>query len=152
MIHGSFCVIHHGSAVAELLADGRRVVHERVDAAAPEPAAVVHERLRHVPVVERQHRLDASLEQRIHEALVVVERRRVDRAAAVGQTRRPRRREPVGLQPELADDVDVVGASGGRSRSRPTPSPPPSIAPGRRQNSSQTDGPRPSASRAPSIW
>ena len=50
--------------VGEPLADDGGVLGEAVDGVAVEPAAVVLERLRQVPVEERDHRLDAVLEQR----------------------------------------------------------------------------------------
>ena len=59
--------------VGETFAHDRRIVGEAVDGRAVEPAAVVLERLRQVPVVEGHHRLRPGLEHLVDEAVVEVQ-------------------------------------------------------------------------------
>ena len=94
--------------VAEALVHDGGVLDEGLGRAAHRPATRVLERLRQVPVVERGDRLDAGRQQRVDEALVVVEPARLDPAAALRQDARPRQREAVGVDPEAADQRDVV--------------------------------------------
>ena len=72
------------------------------------PAAAILERLRQVPVVERDERLDAVREQLVDEAVVEVEAGGVHAAAALGEDPRPRDREAVGVETERAHQADVV--------------------------------------------
>ena len=60
-------------AIAEQVGDDVDVLDEGVDGRAHGPAAVVLERLRQIPVVERHERLDAGFEQPVDEAVVEVE-------------------------------------------------------------------------------
>ena len=71
------------------------------------PAALLLQRLRQVPVVQRQPRQDVGIQQLVDEPLVEVDALRVERAA-VGTHARPRGREPVGLQPHALHQRDVV--------------------------------------------
>ena len=64
-------------AVAEPRGDDLGVLGERVDRLARGPAAAVLERLRQVPVVERDEGLDAVREQLVDEPVVEVEAGRV---------------------------------------------------------------------------
>ena len=102
MTHGSLCVIQRRDAVAEPRGDDLGVLGERLDVSRARPAAAVLERLRQVPVVERQERLDAVREQLVDEAVVEVEAGLVHAAATLGDDPRPRDREAVGVEPELA--------------------------------------------------
>ena len=84
------------------------------------PAALVLERLGQVPVVERHVRLDSGGEQLVDEPVVEVEAGGSDVTAAVGDHPRPRDREPVGAEAELAHQPDVGcrRARGARRRRR----------------------------------
>ena len=98
-------------AVGEALADDRGVVREPVDGGPVQPAAVVLERLRQVPVVERDHRLDARLEQAVDEAVVEVEARRVHRPLPGRLDPRPGHRHPVPAGTEAPHQGDVLGVA-----------------------------------------
>ena len=63
---------------------GAGVVGEPRGGVPVQPAAGVLQRLRQVPVEERDHWLDADLEQGVDEPGVVVQTWSVDRAAPVG--------------------------------------------------------------------
>lgn len=73
------------------------------------PAAPVLERLRQVPVVEGGERGDARLQEAVHEPVVEVQARLVDRPVAAGHDPRPGDREAVGVRAELLDQADVLG-------------------------------------------
>ena len=94
--------------VREPLADQLGVLGEAVDGVAVEPAALVLERLRQVPVVQRGHRLDASLEQPVDQSLVEVQPLRVRRPRPLRLHPRPRDREAVAAQPEPRHQVEVL--------------------------------------------
>ncbi len=95
-------------AVAEAPDHGLHVLDVRVDGLAHRPAAAVLERLRQVPVVQRDERLDAGGQELVHEAVVEVEARLVAAAAAVRKDPRPGDREAEGVEPELAHEAHVV--------------------------------------------
>jgi hypothetical protein len=98
-----------GDAVGQRGADDVGVVGEALDGVAVEPAAVVLEALREVPVVERGHRLDAGLEQPVDEPVVEREPLRVDLARAGRLDPRPGDREPVAAHAEPLHQRDVLG-------------------------------------------
>ena len=75
------------------------------------PAAGVLERLRQVPVVERQPRLDAVGQQLVDQPAVEVEPGRVGRPGAAGLHPGPGDREPVRLQAQLGHQRDVVAVA-----------------------------------------
>ncbi len=81
--------------VAERAMDQCGVVGEAGRGVAGRPAARVLDRLRQVPVVERQPRLDAMAEQLVDQPTVEVQTGRVGRAGAGGLHPRPGHREPV---------------------------------------------------------
>src|SRR3954468_17922502 len=81
-------------AISEPLGDGGHVFRERVDGVTDGPATFVLERLRRVPVEERDVRRDPAAEQLVHEPVVEVEPGGVDAAATIRQHPRPRDREP----------------------------------------------------------
>ena len=95
-------------AVAEALGHDTRVVGERIGGSAVQPAALVAEVLRQIPVVQRHDRLDAGLQQGVHDAFVEVEaffvghaiRRRYD--AGHGD------REAVGVHAEVLEQREVL--------------------------------------------
>ena len=88
--------------VAEPRDDDLGVFRERLDGLARRPAALVLERLREVPVVQRHERLDAVREQVVDEPVVEVEARLVHAPAALGQDARPRDREAERAEAELS--------------------------------------------------
>ena len=98
-------------AVGVPRADQGGVLGEGLDGVAVEPAAVVLEGLREVPVVERHHRRHARVEQAVDEAVVEVEALLVGHAAPAWQHPRPRDREPVVADPEVAHQPDVLGVA-----------------------------------------
>src|SRR3954454_16856793 len=106
-----------------MLGDIGRVITENLAGLRRAPAAKpVLERLRQVPMIERQPRLDAVLEEFVDQAVVEVESLRVGLAVAVRKQPRHWHREAIGLAAELPDERDVllvavivlVGAVAGR--------------------------------------
>ena len=94
--------------VAEAVEDELGVLGEAVDRVARRPAAVVLERLRQVPVVERHERRDPALAETLDQAAVEVEPALVGRPAAVGLDPGPGDREAVGAQAERGHQVEVL--------------------------------------------
>ena len=140
-----------GVDVPQRLEHDRRVLPEPVRRVAHRPAAGVLQRLRQVPVVERDRRVDPPRQQPVDQPPVEVDPGLVDVAGARRLDARPRHREPVGGQPEVRDQVEVrlpqAVVVGRRVARRPSP-----IRPGVAANVSQIDGPRPSAVVEPSTW
>ena len=93
--------------VADGVVQREGVVGEAVRRVAVGPAAGVLERLRQVPVVERQPGPQAVAEQLVDQSLVEVDAGLVDRSA-VGADPRPRRREAVGAEVERPHQGDVL--------------------------------------------
>ena len=108
----------HVDPVAEHLGQLARVLAERSGGLPVGPAALVLERLREVPVVERRDGLDAGGEQAVDEVDVEVEAGLVELARAGRLDAGPRDREPVGLQAEVLHDRDVLRRRGGSGRPR----------------------------------
>src|SRR5689334_23382460 len=81
-------------AVAEPARDDERVIGEPAGAIAVLPAAAIFERLRQIPVIEADPRLDAGGEHAIDKTLVEFQPLGVHRAAAFRQDARPTRRQP----------------------------------------------------------
>ena len=96
-------------AVAVGLEAGRGELGETLGRVAGEPAALVLERLRELPVVERHDRLDTAVEQRVDEARVVIAASRLERRPAGREEAGPRDREAVRAEAELAHQLDVLG-------------------------------------------
>ena len=96
--------------VAEVAHHHVDVVGERLGGGALGPAALVLEHLRQVPVVQRDVRLDAGVEQVVDELRVEVEPGLGRLAAAVGQHPGPRHREAVGGHTEVTQQPDVAAA------------------------------------------
>jgi hypothetical protein len=94
--------------VPQALADQAGVLGEPVRGVAVQPAAVVLERLREVPVVERCHRLDVPLEQPVDEPVVEVEAGLVHVTGAGGLDPGPGDGEPVAADPEPRHQVEVL--------------------------------------------
>ena len=94
--------------VAECVVDADGVLREPVGGVAVGPAAGILERLRQVPVVERQPRRDLVREQLVDEPVVEREPARLDRTA-VGSHARPGHGEPVRRQAEARHERDVLG-------------------------------------------
>ena len=96
-------------AISQMLGDIGRVIAEDLAGLRRAPAAKpVLERLRQVPMIERQPRLDAVLEELVDQAVVEVEPLRVRLAVAVRKQPRPGHREAIGLAAELPDERDVL--------------------------------------------
>ena len=112
--------------IAERVVHVERVLGEEVRGLAVRPSASLLQRLRKVPVVQRQPRQDVGIQQLVRQPLVEVDALRVDRTA-VGAHPRPRGREAVRLEPHrlherhvvavqvvvVARDVAVVGVDDG---------------------------------------
>src|SRR5258708_37182816 len=77
------------------------IIGKRFDGVARLPSALVLERLRQIPVVERGKRFDAGLEQRIDEAAVEVEALRIRLTDALGKDSRPGDGETVGPDADI---------------------------------------------------
>src|SRR6185312_14825481 len=84
------------------------VLDEGVDGLAGGPAAGVLERLRQIPVVERDEGLDAGFEEPVGEPVVEVEAGHVDVPAAGREHARPGDREAVGAEAEPLHELDVA--------------------------------------------
>ncbi len=95
-------------AIAQPGGDRVRVADEGIHRAARGPSTFTHESLRHVPVVQCHERLDAGVEQPVHEAVVEVEAGPVGSAGSVGKDPRPCDREPVGADSEPLHQLDVL--------------------------------------------
>src|SRR5919109_503907 len=93
------------------VADDVRVVREAVDCLAVGPATTVLQGLGQVPVVERDERPDAALEQELDQAIVEVEPRSVGPPASFRLHARPGHREAVGAQTQLAHQGHVVAGA-----------------------------------------
>src|SRR6516225_6860751 len=94
--------------VAEPPGHDARVVREFCGRIAIEPAAVLLQRLRQVPMIEAQPRRDAVRHEPIDQALVKVEAARLDRAAAGRQNARPRGRKPISGKIAACEQIDIV--------------------------------------------
>ena len=94
-------------AVAECRRDHPRVLGEPARGVAGGPATRVLQRLRQVPVVQREGRLDAALAQAVDQATVEVQAGLVGRALAVRLDARPGHREPVGADAKLGEQVEI---------------------------------------------
>ena len=94
--------------IAQPLVHRGRVVGEAQRGVARRPAAAVLERLREIPVIERDPWLDRLPFELVEQALVEVEPGLVDRAAARRHQPRPREREPVDAGTELSEQGHVV--------------------------------------------
>ena len=95
-------------AVAEARGDHGRIVGEPLDGAPRRPPAVVLERLRQVPVVERRQRHQPAPQQAVDHPLVVVEALRVARPAAARLDARPGDREAIRFHAQLLQQRHVV--------------------------------------------
>ena len=105
---GSFTVIQTRHLVRERLVDERRVLREPRRGVPVRPSPGVLERLRQVPVVQRDDRLDPVPIERVDQSAVVVESALVHGAAALRHDPGPRHREPVRADPELGHQGHVL--------------------------------------------
>ena len=97
--------------VAQRLVDDGGVLHEAAHHLAAGPAAGVLERLREVPVVQRDPRLDAALQQAVDQPRVEVEALGVGRAAALRLDAGPGDREPVGAKAQVGHERGVLAVA-----------------------------------------
>ena len=95
-------------AIAKTRADGVGELHKCVYRGTVGPAALVFEGLRQVPVVERGPRRNSSRQEPIHQPVVEIEPRNVDRTAPGGKDSRPGNAEAVRVQPEGRHHCDVL--------------------------------------------
>ena len=96
-------------AVAVAVGDQSGVVGKPADDVPVGPAADVVERLRHIPVIKAEPRLDAGRQERIDQPVVESEPRLVRRPSPRRQESRPRHRKAVGLNAEALHQADVLG-------------------------------------------
>src|SRR6266404_7324850 len=94
--------------VAKLPRDIAGIIRKRFGGVAGLPSALVLERLRQVPVVERRKRFDAGFEQRIDQAAVEVETLRIRLTDAVGKDSRPGDREPIALDAHVLHEPHII--------------------------------------------
>lgn len=115
------------------------------------PAARVLQLLGQIPVVERRPGSDAAFEESVDETIVEVQPLGVRGAPSTGLDARPGQGEAVGVQPEAAQEVEVLGQAVVVIAGHVTV-----VAvvdgPGRMAERVQIDGVRPSTAAAPSIW
>src|SRR5579875_1609217 len=96
-------------AIAQPARDDVHVGGEGLGCGARRPAPRVLERLREVPVIERDPGREAGGEERVDQALIEVEAGSIRAAPARRQYPRPGDREAVGAQAELAQEREVGG-------------------------------------------
>src|SRR5829696_1150221 len=93
--------------IREGLVDDARVLCKAIARVPVGPAAHILQRLRQVPVVEREHRFDRALPQAVDEPAVEVEASLVGVTAPFGLDAGPGHREAIGMYPELGHQVEV---------------------------------------------
>jgi hypothetical protein len=93
--------------VTERADDHPRVCGEPVRHIAIEPAALIVQCGRKVPVVQGDHGPDAMHQEQVHEAIVEGEPRTIHRTASRRQDPRPREAEAIRLQPERAHQLHI---------------------------------------------
>ena len=103
-------VEHHPmlDAVAEALRHDARVIGELVGDVALEPAALVLQRLRQIPVIEAKPRRDAARDEAVDQTVVEIETAMLDGASARGQDARPRGRKTIGVEAAARQPFDVL--------------------------------------------
>jgi hypothetical protein len=94
--------------VAELAAHDGGVVAEPARDVAVSPPAAVLQRLRQIPVIERDERRDVALEQRVDQAAVEIESGLVGLADPLRLHARPGDREAVGVEAEASHQPNVL--------------------------------------------
>ena len=83
--------------------------YERIDGGPVRPSARILEALRQVPVIQGRVRGDPAFEEQVDQLVVEPQPRSVHHARAVGEHPRPPDREPVGVDAEAMQEVDVFG-------------------------------------------
>ena len=107
-----------GDPVAEPRRDHVGVVGECFGGCSDGPPALVLERLREVPVVQRREGPNAGREQRVDQAVVEVETTRVDLPPALRHDARPGDREPIGVEVEASHRARCPRRNGGSGHTR----------------------------------
>ena len=74
-----------------------------------EPAAAVLEHLRQIPVIQGRHRGDPRIGQFLAQPAIEIDARLVDPTGALRKRSGPGDREPVGVDPDLGHQCDVLG-------------------------------------------
>ena len=100
-----------GDAIRQARRDGVGVLHERVDDLALRPSSAILERLRQVPVVESDVGVDPVREELVDQPVVVVEAGGVHATPTLREDSRPRDREAVCVEAELAHQPDVLAVA-----------------------------------------
>src|SRR5450631_1202079 len=95
--------------VTEVVMDQCRIIRETLRRITVAPSAVVLQRLREVPVVERGRRCDPLLEQRVDQPVVERQPFRVGHSPALRLDARPGHREAVAVDPEVTHQTHVIG-------------------------------------------
>jgi hypothetical protein len=103
--------------VAEVMGDERGIVGEPAGDVAVHPAALVLQGAGQIPVVERRERLQPALEHAVDQAIVEIDTGLVDFAGPVRDQPRPGDREAVGVEAAVADQIEILAASGCNGRS-----------------------------------
>ena len=96
-------------AIAQVFDGDLGVVLKPLYTVRVEPAALVVERKRVIPVKQGNERFNLLFKQFIDEAVVEIHAFGVYFASAIGEDAWPRERETVGLQPDCSHQVDVAG-------------------------------------------
>ena len=98
-------------AIAQRLRGQLHVVGEARGSITIRPSPGIFQRLRQVPVIERDKRPDVRLEQRVNESAVVVDPFGIHRAGARRLNARPGKRETVAIQIHRAHQRDIFAAA-----------------------------------------
>ena len=85
------------------------VLREPVHRLGVEPAAPVLQHLGQIPVIKRGHRSDPGPGQLLAQPAIEVDAGLIDPARALGEETGPCDREPVGIDPDLGHQGDVLG-------------------------------------------
>ena len=106
-------VEHHPvfHAIAQPIGDDRGVVGEMLRGVAIRPSARIFERLRQVPMEQRDERPDLAPQQLVDHAAIEVETLLIDRAAALRLDSRPRNRDSRGIEAKLGHQRDILAVA-----------------------------------------
>ncbi len=107
LVHGE----PHRDPVPERRRDQVGVLAEAPRGLPVQPAAAVFEGLRQIPVVQRDDRVDAAVQQRVDQPVVERHPARVGRAGAVGLDPRPRHRQVVGVHAQPGHQRHVLAVA-----------------------------------------
>ena len=97
-----------GDTIGKAIDDRCGVVLEPLDNLPINPAPLVLDVLRQVPVVECHPRLNAGRQEPIDQLIVEANALSIDRLARVGNDARPGDRKPIGLRADLLHQLDIL--------------------------------------------